>query len=91
MHTYINVRSTSGCFFGDQHEQGNVCWKNAYSISAPLALTLVCLVCKGTKSDKLSVALSRFQKEDPTFRVGYDRESEQVSFVVFRGLGDGQQ
>eukprot|EP01052_Picozoa_sp_SAG31_P003404 SAG31_NODE_130_length_23424_cov_45.648802_16_plen_734_part_00 len=40
---------------------------------------------KGENSDKLSAALARFQKEDPTFRVGYNEESEQT---VISGMGE---
>jgi elongation factor G len=52
----------------------------------PAVVSLAINLGKGTgKNDKLATALGRFQKEDPTFRVGYDSESEQT---LIRGMGE---
>ena len=46
---------------------------------------LFCMRIAGDKSDKLSQALGRFHREDPTFRVGHDAESEQT---LISGMGE---
>ena len=72
------------CASGDTFTNGAVQYSMT-SIYVPKAVISLSIKPKGKDSPNFSKALSRFQREDPTFRVHFDNESKEV---IISGMGE---
>ncbi|TPX61041.1 hypothetical protein PhCBS80983_g01372 [Powellomyces hirtus] len=72
------------CASGDTFTDGSVAYAMT-SIYVPQPVISLSLQPKGKESPNFSKALSRFQREDPTFRVHVDAESKQT---IISGMGE---
>ncbi|KAI8823998.1 P-loop containing nucleoside triphosphate hydrolase protein, partial [Fimicolochytrium jonesii] len=72
------------CASGDTFTDGTQAYSMT-SIYVPQPVISLSLEPKGKESTNFSKALSRFQREDPTFRVHVDAESKQT---IISGMGE---
>ncbi|KAL3616487.1 Elongation factor G-2, mitochondrial [Castilleja foliolosa] len=73
------------CASGDTFTDGSVKYTmTSMSVPEPVMSLAISAVCKDSGGN-FSKALNRFQKEDPTFRVGLDPESSQT---IISGMGE---
>lgn len=57
------------------------------SMFVPEPVISLAIKPQGQETPNFSRALNRFQKEDPTFKVHIDRESKEVSAILFPDPG----
>jgi elongation factor G len=73
------------CFSGDSFCDGNLWWAMS-SIHVPDPVISVAIKPKDAKSqNNMAKALQRFRKEDPTFRVSLDAETNET---ILSGMGE---
>lgn len=69
------------CSSGDTFTDGSIKYSMT-SMFVPEPVISLSIRPKGTETPNFSKALNRFQKEDPTFRVHVDNESQEVCLLV---------
>jgi elongation factor G len=73
------------CYSGDTFSDGSIWWAMS-SIHVPDPVISVAITPKDSKSqNNMSKALQRFKKEDPTFRVSLDPETNET---IVSGMGE---
>ena len=78
----FGVECSSGDTFSDQAQGGGL---TMTSMFVPEPVISLAIRPKGQETPNFSKALNRFQKEDPTFRVHVDSESQET---IISGMGE---
>ncbi|KAI2622374.1 translation elongation factor G [Hypoxylon sp. NC1633] len=73
------------CASGDTFTDGNLPYTMSSMFVPDAVMSLSIKPKRTTDADNFSKAMNRFQREDPTFRLSYDEESEET---IISGMGE---